>query len=62
MSLIVVLIVDEFLFHEHDLNFPFVSHNLLVDCTTEAAVCQQYHGELENFSTTLLQHCWSYLH
>ena len=35
-------------------------HNLLVDCTREAAVHQD--GEFENFSTTLLQHCWSFLH
>ena len=35
-------------------------HNSLVDCITGAAVRQ--HREFENFSTTLLQHCWSYLH
>ena len=64
ISLIVVLILDYFSFQEHDLNFPFVPLlpllcNLLVDCRTEAAAHQQHHGELENFTTTLFQHCWS---
>lgn len=56
-------------FQQLDLTLPFFQTTTtsasiiiysLVDCTTEAVVHQ--HGEFENFSTTLPQYCWSYLH